>query len=110
MLPIIGLIVGILAGLALQDVITVPLGMSRYLSIALLAALDSALGGLRASMEKRFDDRTFVAGFTTNTLMAGFITYLGDRLGVDLYIAAVIVFGVRVFQNLALLRRQVLGA
>lgn len=109
MLPIAGLITGVVLGLILQGYIIVPVAMARYLSIALLAALDSALGGFRASLEKQFDDKIFVAGFTSNTLMAALIVYLGDRLGVDLYLAAVVVFGVRLFQNLALIRMRVLG-
>lgn len=106
MLPIFGLILGIFIGLALQNVIVVPLAFARYLSIATLAALDSAFGGLKATLEKQFDDRLFVVGLTSNTLMAVFITYMGDKLGVDLFIAAVIVFGVRLFQNLAAIRRH----
>lgn len=106
MLPIFGLILGIFIGLALQNVIVVPLAFARYLSIATLAALDSAFGGLKATLEKQFDDRVFVVGLTSNTLMAVFITYMGDKLGVDLFIAAVIVFGVRLFQNLAAIRHH----
>lgn len=105
MLPLIGLIIGILLGLALQNVLIVPVAFARYLSIATLAALDSAFGGLRSSLEKKFEDKIFVTGFISNALMAAFITYIGDRLGVDLFIAAIIVFGVRIFQNLGLIRR-----
>lgn len=106
MFPIFGLILGIFVGLALQNVIVVPIAMARYLSIATLAALDSAFGGLRATIEKQFDDSIFALGLTSNTLMAAFITYMGDRLGVDLFLAAVVVFGVRLFQNLASIRHH----
>lgn len=106
MFPIFGLVLGIFIGLALQNVIVVPLVFARYLSIATLAALDSAFGGLRATIEKQFDDRIFAIGLTSNTLMAAFITYIGDKLGVDLFLAAVVVFGVRLFQNLAAIRHH----
>ncbi len=104
MLPIIGLIFGIALGLILQ--VPVPAWMARYLGIALLAALDSALGGVRASQENQFNERLFIAGFFANTSIAALIVYIGDNLGIELYLAAVVAFGVRVFQNLALIRRH----
>jgi len=107
-IPIFGLMVGIIIGVMVKVPIS-PL-MGRYLGIALLAALDSAFGGLRASIEKKFNDRLFIGGFVSNTLMAVFIVYLGDNLGVELYLAAVVAFGVRLFQNLALIRRHIFQA
>lgn len=104
MLPLIGLVMGVVIGLALD--IHVPLAYSKYLGIAVLAALDSAIGGLRASLEMKFNDKLFFTGVFSNTLMAAFIVFMGDRLGVDLYLAAVVAFGVRLFQNLALVRRH----
>ncbi|MDI6715692.1 MAG: small basic family protein [Actinomycetota bacterium] len=104
MLPIIGLIIGIAIGLVLN--IPIPQAYSKYLGIAVLAALDSAVGGLRASLEMKFNDKLFFTGIFSNTLMAAFIVFMGDRLGVDLYLAAVVAFGVRLFQNLALVRRH----
>ena len=108
MIPILGLMVGIIIGVMVKVPIS-PL-MGRYLGIALLAALDSAFGGLRASIEKKFNDRLFIVGFISNTLMAVFIVYLGDNLGVELYLAAVVAFGVRLFQNLAIIRRHIFQA
>jgi len=104
MLPLVGLLVGI--GLGLVFRVPVPAWMARYLGIALLAALDSALGGLRANLDKRFDEKVFVGGFFVNTSFAALIVYIGDNLGIELYLAAVVAFGVRVFQNLALIRRH----
>lgn len=103
MIPLIGLVIGIALGIVLR--IPVPPPYVKYLGIALLAALDSAIGGLRASLEQKFNDKLFITGFFGNTLMAGFIVLIGDRLGIDLYLAAVVAFGVRLFQNLALVRR-----
>lgn len=56
-------------------------------------------------MENVFDTTVFVSGFVTNALLAAGLAYLGDRLGVELYLAAVVAFGVRLFQNLAIIRR-----
>jgi small basic protein len=108
MIPIIGLLIGIIIGALIR--LPLPAWAGRYLGIALLAALDSAFGGLRASLEKKFNDRLFIGGLITNTLMAAFIVYLGDNLGVELYLAAVVAFGVRIFRNLALVRRYIFQA
>src|SRR3990172_7232700 len=104
MLPLLGLIIGIVMGLVLR--VPVPAWMARYLGIALLAALDSSLGGLRASIEKQFNEKLFIGGFLVNTTIAGLIVYIGDNLGIEIYLAAVVAFGVRLFQNLAIIRRH----
>ncbi len=88
--------------------ITVPAACSRYTAMAILAALDSVLGAVRARLEGEFDNRIFLSGFFTNIALAGGLTFLGDRLGVELYMAAVVAFGVRLFNNLARIRRQLL--
>lgn len=106
-LSLFGLALGIFLGALLKDVIVVPIAMAKYLSIATLAALDSALGGAKASLEKTFKDKIFVVGLTSNVLIAALITYLGDQLGVDLSLAAIVVFGARIFNNLAAIRRKI---
>lgn len=108
MLPLLGLLLGVAVGLAVK--IPIPPAFVRYLGIAVLAALDSAFGGLRARMEKKFSDQLFITGFFGNTILAAFIVYVGDRLGIsELYLAAVVAFGVRIFQNLAIIRRYIFG-
>jgi len=47
--------------------------------------------------------------YTAMAILAGSLTFLGDRLGVELYYAAVVAFGVRLFNNLAIIRRRILG-
>lgn len=105
-LPILGLILGLAIGWF--SPFTVPVEYSKYLSVAILAALDSVLGGLRAAQEDHFDSTVFLTGFFTNILLAGLLAYIGDRIGVDLYLAAVVAFGVRLFNNLAIIRRHLL--
>jgi small basic protein len=106
LVPLLGLLAGVLLGLVLK--IPIPAAYVKYFGIAVLAALDSAFGGLRASLEKNFNDKLFVTGFFSNTLMAAFIVYIGDGIGVEeLYLAAVVAFGVRLFRNLALIRRHI---
>lgn len=104
MLVIVSLAVGIGLGLAVQP--KVPTALTLYLPMAVMAALDSVFGGLRARFEGTFDDRVFVVSLLSNATLAALLVWAGNRLGVeDMSIAVVVVFGVRIFQNLAAIRR-----
>ena len=105
-LPLIGLLVGLLIGTL--SPFSIPPDYAKYLSVALLASLDSVFGGLRAGTEEKFDNTVFITGFFTNALLAAGLVYVGDRLGLDLYYVALLTFGLRVFQNLAIIRRYFL--
>lgn len=101
---LVGFIVGIVLGVL--SPFTLPIVYARYLSIAVLAALDTSFGGLRASLEGKYDNGVFITGFFTNALLAAGLVYLGDRIGVDnLYLAGVAAMGIRMFQNLGIIRR-----
>jgi small basic protein len=106
LLPLAGLLVGVLLGLVLN--VNVGFELSRYSAVAILAALDSVLGAVRAELEGVYDNRIFVSGFVVNTVVAVLLTFIGDRLGIDLYLVALITFGLRIFQNVALIRRHYL--
>jgi small basic protein len=106
MLPVAGLLVGILLGLALQ--VDVGFEFARYTAVAILAALDSVLGAVRAELDGVYDNRIFISGFIVNAAVAVLLTFVGDRLGLDLYLVALITFGLRIFQNVALIRRHFL--
>lgn len=105
-LPITGLIIGLLIGICFP--ITVPVEYAKFMSVALLASLDSVFGGLRAGIEEKFDNTVFITGFFMNALLAAGLVYIGDRLGIDLYYVALLAFGLRIFQNLAIIRRYFL--
>ena len=105
-LPIFGLLVGITIGL-LTD-IKISAEYANYLSIAILAALDTLVGGIRAHLQNIYDEKVFVSGFFFNIILAASLAFLGVHLGVDLYLAAVFAFGVRLFQNIAVIRRLIL--
>jgi small basic protein len=98
--------VGILVGVKTN--IQIPVTFSRYTAVMLLAALDSIFGALKASLNGRYENAVFLSGLITNSAVAGALTYLGDKLGVELYFAAIFAFGVRIFQNIAVIRRQLL--
>lgn len=106
-LPLIGLLIGAIIGTTISY--EIPIIYAKYMSIAVLASLDSVFGGIKAVLEEKFDGTILLTGFFTNTLLAALLAYLGDRLGVDLHLAAVFAFGVRLFQNLADIRHHLLG-
>lgn len=106
-LPIAGLLVGVLIGMFFPIVLS-PF-YARYMSVAILAAMDSVFGGVKAGLEGAFNTHVFITGFFGNMILAALLTYIGDRLGVELYYAALFAFGVRLFQNLGIIRRIILG-
>ncbi len=105
-LPFLGLLIGMAIGFLFS--VSIPIAYSRYTAVAILAILDSVLGATRADLEGEYDNKVFVSGFLSNALLAGALTFLGDRLGVELYYAAIVTFGVRLFNNLAIIRRHFL--
>ena len=106
----LGLVLGVLLGLLLQP--TVPVWLQPYLPIAVVAALDAVFGGVRARLDRIFDDKQFVVSFISNVLVAALIVYLGDQLGVggQLSTGVVVVLGVRIFGNVAAIRRHLFRA
>lgn len=110
MIPLIGLVIGLVVGLLLQP--TVPIGLQPYLPIAIVAALDAVFGGLRASLDGIFDDKVFVVSFLSNVVVAALIVFLGDQLGVgpQLSTGVIVVLGIRIFSNVAAIRRHVFKA
>ena len=104
---IIGTVIGITIGLLLP--ITYSPTYALYISVAILACLDSVFGGVRANLEDKFDAKIFVSGFFGNAILAAFLAYMGDRLGVPLYYAVIFSFGGRLFENFAIIRRILLN-
>lgn len=110
MIAVLGLILGIALGFVLQP--DVPLGLEPYLPIAVVAALDAVFGALRAYLDGIFDDKVFVVSFVSNVVIAAGIVYLGDRLGVggQLSTGVIVVLGIRIFTNVAAIRRHLFHA
>lgn len=110
MIAAIALVVGVVLGVFVHP--TVPVGLQPYLPIAVVAALDAVFGGLRALLDRIFDDKVFVVSFIANVLVASLIVFLGDQLGVgsQLSTAVVVVLGIRIFSNAAAIRRHVFRA
>ncbi len=110
MIAVLALGVGVVLGLVLHP--TVPLELQPYLPIAVVAALDALFGGLRARLDGIFDDKQFIVSLVSNVLVAALIVFLGDQLGVGAQLATgvVVVLGVRIFSNVAAIRRHLFRA
>lgn len=110
MIGVLGLIVGIVLGLIFKP--NVPLWLDPYLPIAVVAAMDAVFGALRAFLDGVFSDKVFAISFVSNVIIASLIVYIGDKLGVgaQLTTAVIVVLGIRIFANVASIRRHVFHA
>lgn len=110
MIPAIGLVAGLLIGLLLHP--AVPPWLQPYLPIAVIAALDAVFGAVRALLDGIFSDKVFVISFLFNVVVAALIVFLGDQLGVgaQLSTGVVVILGLRIFSNVASIRRHLFHA
>ncbi len=99
---LIGCILGAVLGL---NAPMISYTYSSYLAIAIIAALDSVFGGIASVIKKNFDLKIFISGFFGNAILAILLTILGQKLNVDIYLAAIVVFVWRMFMNLGTIRR-----
>lgn len=99
---IIGCILGAIIGINLP---IISYTYSTYLAIAIIAALDSVFGGITGVLKGEFDFKVFISGFFCNAILSMLLTYLGTKLNVDIYLAAIVVFVGRMFINLTIIRK-----
>lgn len=110
MIGLLGLVIGVALGLIFDP--TVPVWMQPYLPIAVVAALDALFGALRALLDGIFSDKVFVVSFIANVFVAVLVVFIGDRLGVggQLTTGIIVVLSIRIFSNVAAIRRHLLSA
>ncbi len=110
MIAILGMVLGLVAGLVFKP--DVPLWLEPYLPIAVVAAMDAVFGALRAFFDGIFSDKVFVVSFVGNVLIAALIVFIGDKLGVgaQLSTGVIVVLGIRIFTNVAAIRRHIFHA
>ena len=102
---IIGCVLGVIVGMFAP---IIPYTYSGYLAIAIIAALDSVFGAIAATIKGNFNLKVFISGFFGNAILSIILTWLGEKLNVDIYLAAIVVFVGRMFTNLAIIRRYYL--
>lgn len=98
----IGFIIGIIIGVYAP--VSIPIEFARYTAVGILGILDSVLGAFKADLQTKYNVTVFISGLLFNMVLAMLITYLGDRLGLDLYLAVLVVFTIRIFQNIGTIR------
>ena len=104
---IVGIILGIILGLGIN--FPIPLELTKYSAVVIMGILDALFGAIRAEITNdRFDSIIFITGLFFNIILSIAITLLGDKLGLDLYLAATFVFTFRIFSNIGTTRRAVL--
>lgn len=104
---IIAIIIGCVAGALIgMNIPNISYTYSGYLAIAIVAALDSVFGGLTSVLKGNFNLKIFLSGFFGNAILSMLLTWLGVKLNVDIYLAAIVVFVGRMFTNLAIIRRH----
>ena len=110
MIIVIAIIIGCMVGAVLGiNAPIIPYTFSGYLAVAIIAALDSVFGAFVGVIKKNFDMKIFVSGFFGNAILAIILTYLGERLNVDIYLAAIVVFVGRMFTNLSIIRTELIA-
>lgn len=101
-LIILGLTLGLIIGGFLR--IDIPPELARYTAVAIVGLLDSLFGAVRASIEKKYSTTVFVTGLLFNMVVAVLITFVGDKLNLDLYLAILVAFTIRIFTNIGTIK------
>ena len=99
---LIGCVLGAIVGI---NAPIISYSYSSYLAIAIIAALDSVFGGIAGTLKGEFNFKVFISGFFCNSILSMLLTYLGNKLNVDIYLAAIVVFVGRMFLNLTIIRK-----
>lgn len=99
---ILGFAIGILIGIFAP--ISIPIQFARYTAVMILAILDSIVGAARSDVENDYNATIFFSGLITNMLVAALITFIGDKLSLDLYLAVLVAFTIRILNNLGIVR------
>ncbi|VIG65759.1 membrane protein [Clostridioides difficile] len=102
-----GLAFGVVIGYYIP--FTYSMDYSIYMSVAILAIMDSIFGAIKSNFEDNYDNVIFITGFIGNAILAILLTYIGEKLGISLYYVAVLVFGMRLFNNLSIIRRYIIS-
>ena len=99
MKPLIGLIAGIFFGYILQISPN-----EKICAVIIFAAIDSICGGLTAKLNSNFSDLILIIGFFTNLAFGMILILFGNFFEMDLYYIALLIFGLRIFKNISILK------
>lgn len=103
---IMGILIGIIVGANLTY--TIPIEYIKYTAVLIIGVLDALFGAAKAeATNEKFNQTIFLTGLLFNIILAIGFTYLGEKLGLELYLAVVVVFIFRIFTNLGITRRSI---
>lgn len=104
LLPVAGLLVGIL--LANSFSLTITEDLSVFVAVGLIITLDLLVEGTSQYLSGKFSLRSMLLTYLFNLLFAYFLLTIGNLMRIDLYIALFIVFGIKLFSNLAYISQK----
>ena len=104
LLPLAGLLMGVALSNSLSVSITEDL--SVFIAVGLIITLDLMVEGTSQYLGGKFSLRSMLLTYTFNLLFAYFLLTIGNLMRVDLYIALFIVFGIKLFSNLAYISQK----
>jgi len=101
-LIILGLTLGLVIGGFMQ--FNIPPEYARYSAVAIVGVVDSLFGAIRASVENKYNSAVFLTGLGFNILVGILFSFIGDKLNLDIYLAVLVAFTIRIFSNIGLIK------
>ena len=83
--------------------------VSYYAVAVILAVSDSVLGAIKSYIDKAFKFKEFIIGSILNVFAVILFIFAGSKLGIDLYMVAEIVFGIKIFEKISKIRTLLLN-
>ncbi|MFA5927320.1 MAG: small basic family protein [Patescibacteria group bacterium] len=103
---LLSIIFGLILGTFIR--IDIPPELTRYTAVAIVGILDSIFGAVRASIDNKYNTTIFLSGLAFNMFIAVLITYVGDKLNLDLYLAILVALTIRIFSNIGMIKSTTL--
>ena len=104
---IVGILVGVIIGLLVNY--SIPIEYIKYTAVIIVGILDVLSGAIKAEVKKSsYSVLIFLTTLLSNTILAFGITLLGEKLGIDLYLAVAVVFTFRIFENIGTITQVLL--
>ncbi|NMB28993.1 MAG: DUF1290 domain-containing protein [Clostridiaceae bacterium] len=104
MIILIGLLIGLIAGLFLD--VSIPTGLTPYLAVLTLVGIEALTASYNAMQRKEFAPAKFVIELSSNIVISGLLTALGVQLKYDFAFVIAFVFAYRIFRNISFISRH----
>ena len=101
--PVVGFAAGVMSGFFFPVAVGI---YAKMLSVSLLAAFSSLIGGACAVRQGSFAENDFAGDFLFNVVAAALIVVAGNALGMDLYYVVLLAYGLKIVDNLVTFGRS----